>query len=1800
MNGKKCFLSDVLKKQLSVILSLLMLFTNFGIYSINAEESDDEEGLSLASERYYTADFTAKFENSEVAWYAWKAGDDLSNLTKDDLHIIKNNGDKVTVDEYNTASKSGYLVFFVKPNDNYLFTGLGAAGNGDYYIVGSGEYGNIASWLNTHLVEVAKEAGYIGVFGYSAQGSNKSGDFSVIAQSPDMTITAEPNKANDIVEGEEITFTVTITPIKTESKKDVVSGVTINSATINGNSIDVANNITTPEAQSDGTYVSTFTYIATKEDCENETIELKVNGTVTYKCSTGMNNGGTSVTTATITKDASTTCNIAKKAQVTYKFESATSGKELPLEVYNLRPEDINEYVVGTSVNALTVSTTRVDVDNEGEHGYWTFEGWDASSKTMNEEGITFTGKWKWTKKNGTVGYYLSLSNATWEIPEGVYQTIDNKLTKYFYNKKFVNGDKFTVTSNVPTADGYAFIGWLDKERDDKEAEICNAGKELTYLYDNKKAKTYTLDALWANISVSDTETTYDGKAHTIGDVSLAINQGTDLKDEYVKQAKALITEDKTSIRYSIDGVNWIEEKPAFTDAGTYTVYVKESVVLGGETVEIAGQGTVTINKRNVTLTSESASKAYDGTALEKNTVTVSGDGFVEGEVSDIKATGTVTSVGKVDNTIAYTKNDSFKDNNYEITENVGKLEVTAQSINPDDDKYVGIVVGNLNDVTYNGLNQEQVPSVTDKEGTALTKDSDYTISFSGDTINVGTVTVTIKGINNYIGIVTRTYNINKAPLFISTASASREYTGEKLTDGIKEIKGLVNNEILVVNSDASITNFGKVDNTYTIDWDNSSAKQSNYDISDKLGTLEVAKKKVAITSGSASRVYNKETLTNNEITAVGFVEGEGATYNVTGRQLNVGSSENEFTYTLNENTLADNYDIEVKYGTLEVTNANDVVVTIKGNTYETTYDGKSHEVSNYTYTITEGSTYSEDDFKFNGKTTTVSGTDAGTYSLNLKSGQFENLNSNYNVTFVVENDTTLYIKQRELTLTSGSDEKVYDGSALTKDIVIVTEGSFVDGEGFSYITSGSQLNVGSSQNKFTYSLNDNTKANNYKIKTETGTLKVTPVIDEVVVTIKGNSDSVKYDGQTHSVSGYIVTSISNDLYKETDFSYNGSTLIEGKNADTYYIGLAEDKFENTNSNFTNVRFVVEDGSLTISKRAVKLTSASDSKVYDGTALTNNEITVSEDGFVSGEGATYEVTGSQTNYGSSKNVFTYSLNTNTLASNYEISKEEGDLSITKVDEVIVTIKGHTDSKKYDGQEKTVSGYDVSITAGSLYKESDFTFTGISTINESNAGTYYMGLSEDNFTNNNENFDSVKFVVEDGSLTISKRDVILSSASDFKTYDGTALANSTVTIVGDGFVDGEAIAYANGSVTDKGSVTNTIVIQKSDSYNDNNYNVTIEKEGTLTIDEAPLTVITYSNKKTYDGKPITAGGKIEGLVNNETASIEVNSSRTDVGETTNDSYVINWGSAKESNYKIVTEGFGTLTVSRKTIVVTTDSASKEYDGKALTAGGSISGLENSETVTFKTVGSQTEEGSSTNKYSLVWNGTAKEGNYKVEEKLGTLTVTKKANPSPDKKDDGDDAPTPTPTPTPTVKPDVTPSPVRPTPTPTASAEPSEEKKNSGSTVIPSDNSDDDSNGTIDSVTIDDETTPEWATRTKHWALLNLICAVSSLLLGIFLVLSKKEKDDDEDENNENIELNSEDENVKQVRHSRWKVVAIIDALLSIVLFILTENMALPMILVDNWTLLMFALTLINVVAVMFGRKFHKQEEEEETQ
>ena len=76
-----------------------------------------------------------------------------------------------------------------------------------------------------------------------------------------------------------------------------------------------------------------------------------------------------------------------------------------------------------------------------------------------------------------------------------------------------------------------------------------------------------------------------------------------------------------------------------------------------------------------------------------------------------------------------------------------------------------------------------------------------------------------------------------------------------------------------------------------------------------------------------------------------------------------------------------------------------------------------------------------------------------------------------------------------------------------------IVSGEFVSGEGIDkYNVTGSQTEVGTSDNTFEYTLNDKTKAKNYQITKEPGQLTVTKNAQEIFVTIKENSGKETYD----------------------------------------------------------------------------------------------------------------------------------------------------------------------------------------------------------------------------------------------------------------------------------------------------------------------------------------------------------------------------------------------------------------------------------------------------------------------------------------------------------------------------------------------------------------------------------------------------------------------------------------------------------------------------------------------------------------
>lgn len=91
------------------------------------------------------------------------------------------------------------------------------------------------------------------------------------------------------------------------------------------------------------------------------------------------------------------------------------------------------------------------------------------------------------------------------------------------------------------------------------------------------------------------------------------------------------------------------------------------------------------------------------------------------------------------------------------------------------------------------------------------------------------------------------------------------------------------------------------------------------------------------------------------------------------------------------------------------------------------------------------------------------------------------------------------------------------------------------------------------------------------------------------------------------------------------------------------------------------------EATVTIEKRKLTVNTASDSKTYDGTPLTNSTAVVMvENGAVAGEEITATATGSRTEVGSAVNTYTLNWG-NAKAGNYEITEVLGTLTVHAAD-----------------------------------------------------------------------------------------------------------------------------------------------------------------------------------------------------------------------------------------------------------------------------------------------------------------------------------------------------------------------------------------------------------------------------------------------------------------------------------------------------------------------------------------------------
>ena len=796
-----------------------------------------------------------------------------------------------------------------------------------------------------------------------------------------------------------------------------------------------------------------------------------------------------------------------------------------------------------------------------------------------------------------------------------------------------------------------------------------------------------------------------------------------------------------------------------------------------------SNDGKLTINPRSVTLKSETASKEYDGTPLTKPDVTVTGDGFVASEVSDIKATGSATFVddGEVTNAITFTTGEKFNEKNYTITKDEGKLSITKRTD-------IIVITTPTRSRAYNGrklLDYSCTHTGTIADGDVLI----MTFPEDAGLINAGSkpnqyerYRVERKSdgrdvTNNYTfgESIIGTLTVTPVAIELTAGSASKAYDGTPLTNSNYTItKGAFVGEegLAAVTIAGSQTLVGTSANTITGHTLKDNTLAQNYTITYQPGELKVTQneKAITVTANSHTWEYDGQPHSDGGYT----VEYDGQTYKVeagktatlptgdvvkakiTKTVTNVSDSaannnqidELTIVNAAGEDTKGQYKTVTLIPGTLTITKRgageDKVKITAADNTVE--YDGRPHGAKlNAAGQIELGTSYTVTNLAegHSVKTLAIEGseTDAGVYADKLVPGNAVivdgngvEVTANYDITYV---PGALTITRRgagddKVVLTAADNTVVYDGQPhgaklnAAGEIEVGTSytiTNLADGHKVqSVVISGSETAVGEYENRLVPSgakivdAEGNDVTRNYVVGYKNGKLTITSP-DTVIVTIRGNKDTVEYDGQKHEVNGYEVVSISNTLYTEADFGFadGARAHAEGTDAGDYFMNLTKDSFVNRNGNFSAVTFVVEDGQLTITKRGldkeklVKITAADNSVYYDGqphgaklNAAGQIEVGTSYTTEYLAPGHKVQavaIDGSETMVGVYENrlvpktAIIVDENDNDVTRNYVITYVPGTLEIRKNEtEIKVTANSHT--WEYDGQPHTDGGYTV--------------------------------------------------------------------------------------------------------------------------------------------------------------------------------------------------------------------------------------------------------------------------------------------------------------------------------------------------------------------------------------------------------------------------------------------------------------------------------------------------------------------------
>ncbi|MCM1546446.1 MAG: hypothetical protein NC033_05360 [Clostridiales bacterium] len=740
-----------------------------------------------------------------------------------------------------------------------------------------------------------------------------------------------------------------------------------------------------------------------------------------------------------------------------------------------------------------------------------------------------------------------------------------------------------------------------------------------------------------------------------------------------------------------------------------------------------------------------------------------------------------------------------------------------------------------------------------------------YNVTFNGKTLSVNKKNITI---------TPETYGFTYDGKAHNTDNAVAESTQNALVygDTLTAVTAIENHAGGAVDADE-----------YTVRVESFTLMHGNVDISGwynvntATSSLTVNRRPLAISTASDEKFYDGAPLEKPEFTYNNLVEGHTVTADLATLPKNagVGTYENRFNVTVYDGTadITRNYRIDGEnsaFGTLTINPAKLTVTTATPEAH--TYDGTPFTDFNFTVAETL-----DEKFKVTAvESLSADTTDAGEHKNDFKVRVTLNgipVTDNFEITY---NYGKLTVKKRNITVTTGSDTKVYDGDPLVCDNPAYT--NLAEGHSLKITKPFSVTNVtgGSGvKNAVEYTVRNEKGKDvgyNYVIEHTLGTLKIEPL----QISVKTVDASREYDGTPFSDAGYTATRI--NAYGEglcgTDMlTATSATSLTNAGSVPNVCAYTLPTYDGTHSNYVLVGGIA-CGTLEVRRKSVSVTVNDANSVY-GENIPDNGFTLGCGALPNGETLSFtthfERDGAvctPANW-SDENGRTYTLlnagsysivgngdaaisGGNASVENYDFTFTAGTLVIGQRNIIVTTA---TASHIYDGKPFYDTSYTTAYRDGEglgllngdeLTVNSYMTVRTIDDIPTQNAVTYSVP---------NGNYKIAGYIY--GSLVIIPRPIIVYTASREKSYDGSPLSDISYTAKYAVEKDGEWVPDETkagivsredlGGLPDvlipttEKSITDAGEIKNANRYTHGNYSVKKYVDGTLTVKKVTVNI-----------------------------------------------------------------------------------------------------------------------------------------------------------------------------------------------------------------------------------------------------------------------------------------------------------------------------------------------------------------------